>query len=160
MNLPNRAMITFASALALVGCMKPNPLAELANHADRGDGDGDPGDGDTGDGDTGDGDPGDGDPGDGDPGDGDPSPLPDLGAEQSCAPLDAYDPVCATCLADGCCLVATSCAEAEACECLAACQLSGGTPGNCKNLCGPKPQDVPELAPLLACIDASCSDAC
>ncbi len=72
--MTTRAPLLLIAALALAGCMKPNPLAELAQQAEDGlgdgDGDGDPDDGEPDDGDPGE--PGDGDPGD--PGDGDPDP--------------------------------------------------------------------------------------
>jgi hypothetical protein len=181
-----RVSITLASALALPGCMKPNPLGDaLDNQADAGDGDGESGDGDPGDGDPGDGDPGDGDPGDGDPGDGDGDGepgdgdgesgdgdpgdgdgdgdplLPDLGGDsQSCEPLDSLEDACAACIADDCCPEATLCEDAEACECLVDCTLSGGSSGSCKNLCGPKPEDVPQVGLLLSCAHDWCVDDC
>ena len=131
--------ITLAAALTLVACMKPNPYAEAFKQADgdsHGDGDGD---------------------GDGD---GESGPLPDWAGDagQSCAPLDGLTSVCATCISASCCAAADLCVDAEPCECLVACVLDGGSPGGCKNECGAKPDDVPEVAVLLACADDSCPD--
>ncbi|HLT34972.1 MAG TPA: hypothetical protein VK034_01770, partial [Enhygromyxa sp.] len=139
-----------------------------------GDGDGDPGD--PGDGDPGDGDPGDGDPGDpgdddpGDDGDGDgeadpdddPLPPPDLGDQDPgpCAPFQGFETECAECLSDECCEAAAACSEAPDCECLAACDLGGGSIGYCKAHCGTAPGEVPELAVLLECAAFSCGNKC
>lgn len=138
-----RSTITLAAALALVGCMKPNPYVERFGQADGesgGESENDAGsDGDR---------------------DDDDHPLPDWAGDdgQSCAPLDGLASACATCMSASCCAAANSCVNAEPCECLATCVLDGESPGGCKNQCGAKPQDVPELALLLACLDESCPD--
>ena len=148
--------LMIAAALTLAGCMKPNPLAELvvvSAAEDSGDEDED----DEDDGDA---------PGEGEGGEDQGDPLPDLAGgnagepDPSCAPLEPLDSACTACLGGSCCESAALCAGASPCACLVACDLAGGNPGSCKNQCGAKPEDHPEVALLLACAHDSCAEAC
>jgi hypothetical protein len=139
-------LLTMLAALLATGCMKPNPLADesvLAEVRDDG-GAHEPGDSED-----------EPEPGDSD----DEPPLADLGGH-GCAALEALEPSCTACIADECCTAATLCAEAHDCECLVACTLAGDSPGQCKNTCGPKLDEVPEVAPVLACAQAACASEC
>jgi hypothetical protein len=138
-----------ALALALVGCMKPNPLvytlgddSETATGSETADDDDDDDGGSS----------------------AAESTLPDLANAEVCAPLDLsdpFEPACSECLALDCCDLVLACAGVDECLCLAGCRIEGGSPGSCKNACGGvSPGDVDELEPLLACATTACDQAC
>jgi hypothetical protein len=146
MQIRQSVPLVFA-ALALAGCMKPNPLIYTLG-------------GDSGEHDAGDGDAGDGDPDDGDP-DESGSALSDMPGDEVCEPLEAFDPGCNDCLELDCCDLARACADVDECLCMADCVFAGGSPGTCKNGCGGvSPSEIDELTPLLDCATAACQPAC
>jgi hypothetical protein len=178
MCIPNQfklSVLAFALGIgaAAPGCMKPNPLVYMLGDGD-GDDDGESESESSGDGDgdtesSGDGD-GDGDTessGDGD-GDGDETSTPellDMPSEETtdgneCAPLDAFAPECGTCLGTTCCELALACEAIEDCACLASCLHAGGNNGLCKTACNGTKADMPELDPVLACMDDACEAEC
>jgi hypothetical protein len=126
-------------ALALVGCMKPNPLIYTLGDAGS---------------ETGDGDADQEDPSEAE------SVLPDL-ASGECEPVEGFELGCGECLELDCCVPALACAEVDECLCLADCVLGGGSPGACKQVCGGvSPSEIDELEPLLECATAACDQAC
>jgi hypothetical protein len=132
-------------ALALTGCMKPNPLIYTLGEADEQAGS----------------ESGDGDDDDDDDDAEAESVLPDLPSGQMCEPLDPFGVGCGECLALDCCELALACAEVDECLCLADCVLGGGNPGSCKNECGGvTPSEIDELEPLLECAISACDQAC
>lgn len=145
MNVRGSALLVFL--LAIAGCMKPNPLIYTLGQ-DSGDGDGDPSSAEMGD-------------GDGDSGEAEAAPM-DLADGEACEPFEApFETGCGECLVQGCCELAVACAEVDACLCLAACLLEGGSKNECRSECDDvKPKDLAELDPLLECAAASCEQEC
>ncbi|KIG15266.1 hypothetical protein DB30_05810 [Enhygromyxa salina] len=88
--------------------------------------------------------------------------IPDVADSEpnTCAPLDAFNPECGMCLGSSCCELALACEAVEDCPCLAACLFEGGSNGTCKNACNGTKADMPELDPLLDCMDELCDAAC
>jgi hypothetical protein len=146
-NQPKLSVLALALMLgaAAPGCMKPNPLVYTL-----GDGDSESSGDDDAHGD----------------GDGTNTPgLPDMASGETtdgnaCAPLEAFEPACESCLGTSCCELALGCEAIDDCPCLASCVHAGGSSGACKNACNGTKADMPELDPLLACMDEACESQC
>jgi hypothetical protein len=136
-----RQTLTLLFTLALVGCMKPNPLIYTLGEDSTGS-------------ETGDGDAGDGDSGETQ------API-DMPDGELCEPFEPFELGCGECVALGCCEVALACAGVDECLCLADCMLGGASAGSCKQGCaGAKADSIDELQPLLDCASSTCEQEC
>jgi hypothetical protein len=137
---PRSIILVLAPGLLGLACLKPNPLVEqLAEGGDTGT--------ET----------------DAETDATDDSESDDSGSSSGDLPGTCTQPAeltlaCGTCLAEHCCDALEQCSAT--CTCVLACILAGDPELKCKTECGATPNAVPELDPLLECMDVGCSEAC